>query len=151
MPSSTGTEPQSSSTTNCANSPPTAKQVNCSPTASSKSGSTTATPRGVPLHFEAQSQYQHALEQRIFTYYARLWLELRMDIASIVILGDPNPRWRPRRCVRELAGTRLDFRFRVIKLLDLDEAFLVREAERGNPAALMLLAFRRAMGAGSDV
>ncbi|MCX7924671.1 MAG: hypothetical protein N2554_02545 [Fimbriimonadales bacterium] len=108
-------------------------------------------PRGVLLHFEAQSQYQSALEERVFTYYARLWLELRMDIASIVILGDSNPRWHPRRYVRELAGTRLDFRFRTIKLLDLDEAFLSREAEKGNPAALMLLAFRRAIGAANDV
>ncbi|MCS7208099.1 MAG: hypothetical protein NZ874_00830, partial [Fimbriimonadales bacterium] len=108
-------------------------------------------PRGVLLHFEAQSQYQRTLEERIFTYYARLWLELRMDIASIVILGDNNPRWRPSRYVRELAGTRLDFQFRTIKLLDLDEKRLLREAERGNPAALMLLAFRRAIGAADDV
>lgn len=108
-------------------------------------------PRGVLCHFEAQGQYQRLLEERQFTYYARLWLELRMDIASVVILADSNPNWRPSRYVRELAGTRVEFQFRTIKLLDLDEAFLEQAARQGNPAALVMGAFRRAIGAGGDV
>ncbi|MCS6919452.1 MAG: hypothetical protein NZM28_06750, partial [Fimbriimonadales bacterium] len=101
--------------------------------------------RGVHIHVEAQSQFTAKMEERVFTYYARGWLELRTDIICIVIYADKNPNWRPNRYVRELPGTRLDFQFHAVKLLDLDEAFLTEQAKHRNPAALMLLAFRRAM------
>lgn len=80
-----------------------------------------------------------------FAYYARAWLELRTDIVCIVIYADKNPNWRPDRYVRELPGTRLDFQFHTVKLLEMDERYLTERAKRRNPAALMLLAFRKAM------
>ncbi|MCX7992513.1 MAG: hypothetical protein N2651_02460, partial [Fimbriimonadales bacterium] len=61
--------------------------------------------RGVLVHVEAQNQYTANLPERIYTYHARIWLELRMDIVSIAILGDKNPNWRPNRYLRELPGT----------------------------------------------
>lgn len=101
--------------------------------------------RVIHIHFEAQSQFTVKMEERVFAYYARAWLELRTDIICIVIYADKNPNWRPNRYLRELPGTRLDFQFHAVKLLDLDEAFLLTHAKRRNPAALMLLAFRRAI------
>lgn len=102
-------------------------------------------PRGVHIHLEAQSQFATKMEERVFAYYARAWLELRTDIVCIVIYADKNPNWRPDRYVRELPGTRLDFQFHTVKLLEMDERYLTERAKRRNPAALMLLAFRKAM------
>lgn len=107
--------------------------------------------QAILVHVEAQNQPAPNYEERVYTYHARIWLELRLDIVSIVILGDKNPRWRPNRYLRELPGTRLDFQFHAVKLLDLDVQFLLEEAKRRNPAALMLLAFRRAMETESDM
>ncbi len=102
-------------------------------------------PRGVYIHLEAQSQFAARMEERVFAYYARAWLELRTDIVCIVIYADKNPNWRPDRYVRELPGTRLDFQFHTVKLLEMGERYLTEQAKRRNPAALMLLAFRKAM------
>lgn len=90
-------------------------------------------------------------EARVFTYYARIWLELRLPIVSIVVYADKNPHWRPERYVQELPGTRLDFQFHAVKLLDWDEATLITQAQNRNPAAIMLLAFRKAMETEQDV
>lgn len=101
--------------------------------------------RAILIHIEAQSQFVVEIEARVFTYYARIWLELRLPIVSIVVYADKNPHWRPDRYVQELPGTRLDFQFHAVKLLDLDEAMLTAQAQNRNPAAFMLLAFRKAM------
>ncbi|MCS7272560.1 MAG: hypothetical protein NZ550_00235 [Fimbriimonadales bacterium] len=107
--------------------------------------------RAILVHIEAQSQPVAEFEQRVFAYYARIWLELRLDIVCIAVLADKSPTWRPSRYVRELPGTRLDFQFHPVKLTDIDEAFLQAQARARNPAALMLLAFRKAIGTEADV
>ncbi|MDW8105892.1 MAG: hypothetical protein RMK45_00270, partial [Armatimonadota bacterium] len=107
--------------------------------------------RAILIHIEAQSQPVAEFEQRIFAYYARIWLELRLDIVCIAVLADKSPTWRPSRYVRELPGTRLDFQFHSVKLMDIDEAFLQAQARERNPAALMLLAFRKAISTEADM
>ncbi|MCS7300254.1 MAG: Rpn family recombination-promoting nuclease/putative transposase [Fimbriimonadales bacterium] len=107
--------------------------------------------RAILIHIEAQSQFTAEIEVRVFTYYARIWLELRLPIVSVVIYADKNPHWRPNRYVQELPGTRLEFEFHTVKLLDLDESTLVEEAKQRNPAALMLLAFRKAIETEQEV
>lgn len=107
--------------------------------------------RAILIHIEAQSQFVVEIEARVFTYYARIWLELRLPIVSIVVYADKNPHWRPERYVQELPGTRLDFQFHAVKLLDWDEATLITQAQNRNPAAIMLLAFRKAMETEQDV
>jgi hypothetical protein len=62
-------------------------------------------------------------------------------VVSLAILADNNWRWRPSRYEQSLAGCRLLFEFYTVKVLDWDEAQLLREP---NPCALLLAAFRRA-------
>jgi hypothetical protein len=111
-----------------------------------------APPNPFLVHLEAQNQYRGNLPEHTYTYNARIWIETRLDVVSIVILGDNNPNWRPpNRYQREMPGTRLDFEYHLVKLLDLDEEWLLQEARQRNPAALMLLAFRRAHETENDM
>jgi hypothetical protein len=105
----------------------------------------------IHILIEAQSQFVAELGKRVFTYFARGWLELNTDIICIVILADKNPHWEPSDYVRELPGTRLEFRYHTVKLLKMDVAQLEEQAKERNAAALMLLAFRRAMETEQDV
>ena len=109
-------------------------------------------PKPFLTHLEAQNQPRGDLPEHTYTYNARIWIETRLDVASIVILGDKNPNWRPpNRYRREMPGTRLDFEYHLVKLIDLEEDMLLQEANRRNPAALMLLAFRRAHETENDM
>jgi hypothetical protein len=105
----------------------------------------------IHILIEAQSQFVVDLGKRVFTYFARGWLELNTDIVCIVILADKNPNWEPRRYTRDLPGTRLEFEYHTVKLLKMDVAQLEAQAKERNAAALMLLAFRRAMETEQDV
>lgn len=102
-------------------------------------------PQAILVHLEAQSQFVSDMERRVFTYHARVWIEVRLPIVNIVIYADKHPTWAPDRYVHELPGTRLEFQFHAVKLLQLDETRLMEAARQGNPAALILLAFRKAM------
>lgn len=108
-------------------------------------------PQAILVHLEAQSQFVSDMEQRVFTYHARAWIEVRLPIVNIVIYADKNPNWSPNRYLYELPGTRLDLQFHAVKLLNLDESRLLESARQRNPAALILLAFRKAMETESDV
>ncbi|MFN7016437.1 MAG: hypothetical protein ACK4P5_04610, partial [Fimbriimonadales bacterium] len=108
-------------------------------------------PRAILVHLEAQSQVVGDMGQRVFTYHARAWIEVRLPIVNIVIYADKHPTWAPNRYVHELPGTRLEFQFHAVKLLQLEETRLMEAARQGNPAALVLLAFRKAMETENDV
>ncbi|MDM7461283.1 MAG: cytosolic protein, partial [bacterium] len=107
--------------------------------------------QAILVHLEAQSQFVNDMEERVFTYHARVWIEVRLPIVNIVIYADKHPTWAPDRYVHELPGTRLEFQFHAVKLLQLDETRLMEAARQGNPAALVLLAFRKAMETENDV
>jgi hypothetical protein len=89
-------------------------------------------PKPFLTHLEAQNQPRGDLPEHTYTYNARIWIETRLDVISIVILGDKNPNWRPpNRYRREMPGTRLDFEYHLVKLIDLEEDMV---ASRGASA-----------------
>ncbi|MFN7019466.1 MAG: cytosolic protein, partial [Fimbriimonadales bacterium] len=93
------------------------------------------------IHIEVQAVFDALFAERMFRYFARLYLQYEMPIVCIALLVDRNPRWRPQRFVYEMAGCRLQFEFVSVKLLDFD----MQELEQNeNPCALLFLAFRRA-------
>ena len=96
------------------------------------------------IHIEIQSTPQGEFAERVYIYNTLAWLNYRREVVSIALLTDKDPNWRPNRYERGLAGCRTQFEFVACKLIDFDEAQL-RAAAPSNPAALMLLAFRRAM------
>lgn len=100
--------------------------------------------RWILIHIEIQSAPQAEFPERVYIYNTLTWLNHRRDVVSIAILADKNPNWRPNRYERGLAGCHTTFEYVVCKLIDFDEVGL-REQAAQNPAALVMLAFRRAM------
>jgi hypothetical protein len=101
----------------------------------------------VLIHTEVQSQVERSLGRRLFEYSTSLQKIHRLDVISLVLLADPNPRFRPRRYLWQLGGCRQEFRFRTCKFLDFDQDFL--EAST-NPVAKVVLAQRLAQQTAQD-
>ncbi|MFN3689784.1 MAG: cytosolic protein, partial [Fimbriimonadales bacterium] len=100
------------------------------------------------IHIEVQARSQKIFPERMFRYFARLYVEYGLPIVSVAVLVDANPRWRPTRFEYALGGTRLEFEFLTIKLTDFDPTAL---EQTDNPAALLLLAFLRARETANDM
>ncbi|GBC93107.1 hypothetical protein HRbin15_01594 [bacterium HR15] len=102
-------------------------------------------PGAVFLHMEVQAQPKPLFDQRMFTYYYRLYDYYKTEnIVSLAVLADADPNWRPGVYRNELAGCRLSFEFPTVKLLDLDEQIL---AAHPSAMALVIRAHLRALRA----
>ncbi|MEN9735245.1 MAG: hypothetical protein RLZ45_3240 [Verrucomicrobiota bacterium] len=93
------------------------------------------------IHTEVQSQVELPLGHRVFEYSTSLRKIHGLDVISLVLLADPNPRFRPWRYLRQLGGCRHEFEFRTCKFLDFDPDFLDAST---NPVAKVVLAQRLA-------
>jgi len=71
----------------------------------------------------------------MFIYYYRLFDRYRLPMASLVVLADDRPQWRPDRYQRQLWGCDLKLKFPVVKLLDYQGRLAELEADP-NPFAL---------------
>lgn len=91
------------------------------------------------VHIEIQADSQEAFAERMFIYHYRLYDRFRKPIASLAVLADPRPNWRPEAFSYEVCGCRLQLRFPVAKLLDWagSEA---RLEDSANPFAVVTLA-----------
>jgi hypothetical protein len=99
--------------------------------------------RGNPIflliHVEIQGSRESGFAQRIFTYSFRILDYLGQPATSVVILCDGDPKWRPSRYGFVLPGTRLDFEFSTVKLLDYRDRWAELEASQ-NPFAWVVMA-----------
>lgn len=91
------------------------------------------------IHVEVQSQPNRDFPERMFTYYYRIYDKYRRPVASMAVLADNDPLWKPDCFTRELFGCEAKFTFPSVKLADyqsrLDE-ILTSE----NPFALVTAA-----------
>lgn len=93
----------------------------------------------VLIHLEVQGQFDCNFEERMFTYRYRLRDLHKKPIASLAILIDPDPAWRPGNYKEELWGSIIEMRFPIIKLIDYKSR--IQELETSdNPFALVILA-----------
>jgi hypothetical protein len=106
-------------------------------------------PSGEPtlIHTEVQSQVELRLERRLFEYSTSLETIHGLDVISLVLLADPNPRFRPWRYFWKLGGCQKEFRFRTCKLVDFEQDFLENST---NPVAKVVLAQRLAQQTARD-
>ncbi len=90
------------------------------------------------VHIEIQANRQQEFAERMFVYHYRLYDRFRQPIASLAVLADVRPDWRPQTFSYEVCGCRLQLRFPVAKLMDWagSEASLEDSA---NPFALVTL------------
>lgn len=93
----------------------------------------------VLIHVEIQSQPDADFAARMFTYHCRLRDRYNRPIASLALLADDRPDWRPREYRSSLWGCTASLEYRVFKLLDLAVDEPVLEGN-DNPFAIVALA-----------
>jgi hypothetical protein len=89
----------------------------------------------VLVHIEIQAGYETDFAERMFVYYYRLFDRYRLPLASLVVLADERPKWRPNHYERELWACKLALQFPVVKLLDYQPRLAELETDP-NPFAL---------------
>ncbi|AVH63521.1 cytosolic protein [Nostoc sp. 'Peltigera membranacea cyanobiont' N6] len=101
------------------------------------------------IHLEIQSQSESDFSERMFTYNYRIYDRYKRSVASLAILGDEQVNWRPNRFGYELFGTKVEFQFPIVKLLDYQQRQSELEASR-NPLATVVMAHLAALQTLSD-
>ncbi|MBD2513272.1 cytosolic protein [Desmonostoc muscorum] len=101
------------------------------------------------IHLEIQSQSESDFSERMFTYNYRIYDRYKRSVASLAILGDEQVNWRPNRFGYELFGTKVEFQFPIVKLLDYQQRQSELEASR-NPLATVVMAHLAAVQTKSD-
>jgi len=103
----------------------------------------------VLTHAEVQGQQRKVFPERMYTYNYRTFDLFRRKVASIAILADDNPSWRPDHFSYELWGSRAGLWFPVIKLLDYRDNWAELEAS-SNPFATVVMAHLKAVETKGD-
>lgn len=101
------------------------------------------------IHVEIQGRREADFPRRMFVYAYRLYDRYGREIASLAVLADPNPRWRPRRFEIGRWGSRLGLVFPSVKLLDHLSRQDELEAD-DNPFATVVLAHLAAQATRKD-
>lgn len=70
------------------------------------------------VHIEVQGTAGNDFAERMFVYHYRLYDRYRQPIASLAVLADDRPDWRPECFQYDACGCHLRLRFPVAKLLD---------------------------------
>lgn len=97
------------------------------------------TPVWVLIHIEVQGQPQPDFDERMYVYNYRLYDRHHTRVASVAVLTDDVPGWRPGSFSYELFDCRVRLDFPVIKLLDYREKWAALEAD-SNPFAVVVMA-----------
>jgi hypothetical protein len=103
----------------------------------------------VLIHIEVQAQRDGSLARRVFDYNYRIFNEHGRQVASLVLLADDDPGWRPHAFHNQLLGTVMGISFATAKLLDFADQADALMASR-NPFALVTLAHLRTQQARHD-
>ncbi len=100
-------------------------------------------------HVEVQGQDQNEFEKRMYVYNYRIFDRYDRKVASVAILADDNPSWRPCSFSYELWGSRAGLWFPTVKLLDYKDRWDELE-ESKNPFASVVMAHLKAAESGKD-
>jgi hypothetical protein len=101
------------------------------------------------IHLEIQSQSESDFSERMFIYNYRIYDRYKRSVASLAVLGDEHINWRPNRFGYELFGTKVEFQFPIVKLLDYQQRQSELEASR-NRMATVVMAHLAALQTKSD-
>jgi hypothetical protein len=99
--------------------------------------------RWVLIHVEVQTARDAEFPLRMYVYNYRVFDRYNRPVASLAVLADDDPDWRPAEFRSELFGCEIGFRFPAVKLLD----FAARQAEleaSTNPFSKVVLAHLKA-------
>ena len=93
----------------------------------------------VLIHIEVQAKPEADFPQRIFIYYYRIFDTYQRRIASLAILSDDDPNWRPTQFRQELFGCQATLDFPTVKLLDYQQQ-VEQLSQNPNPFAVVVMA-----------
>ncbi|WP_315787425.1 cytosolic protein [Fischerella sp. JS2] len=99
--------------------------------------------RWVLVHLEVQSHEETNFAQRMYVYHYRLFDRYNRSVASLAILGDDRPTWKPNQYSNELWGCEVKFKFPIDKLLDYSQLWTELE-ESSNRFATVVMAHLKA-------
>lgn len=103
----------------------------------------------VLVHIEVQAQRDAALPRRVLDYNYRIFSEYRQPVASLVLLADEDPKWRPDAFHNRVLETVMGISFATAKLLDYADRTEELLASH-NPFAWVALAHLRIQQARHD-
>jgi hypothetical protein len=103
----------------------------------------------VLVHIEIQAQRDAALARRMHDYNYHIGKTYGQPVASLVLLADADPKWRPRRFRERVRGTARGFSFSTAKLLDFAANTAALEKSH-NPFAWVTLVHLRTQQAHHD-
>jgi len=75
----------------------------------------------VLIHVEVQVAYERNFAERMYVYNNRIYDKYRRHVASLAVLADDVPRWRPTHFGYELWGCTVSLTFPIAKVIDLVE------------------------------
>lgn len=93
----------------------------------------------VLVHIEVQGQADAEFPRRMYVYNYRLFDRYDRRVASLAVLTDNQPQWRPSAFGYELWGCRVGLEFPVVKLLDYKDDWATLESN-SNPFAIVVMA-----------
>ena len=73
----------------------------------------------VLAHVEIQGDQTDEFAERMFVCHYRIFDKYQRRVATLAVLADDRPHWRPTEYSHELWGCRVQFEFPIAKLLDL--------------------------------
>jgi hypothetical protein len=97
----------------------------------------------VLIHVEVQTAREAEFPLRMYVYNYRVFDRYNRPVASLAVLADDDPAWRPTDFRSSLFGCEAGLRFPAVKLLDLAAHEGVLEAS-ANPFAQVVLAHLKA-------
>ena len=105
----------------------------------------------VLVHIEVQGQHDVGFAERMYVYNYRLFDRYGRKVASLAVLADDQPRWRPGSFGYTLWGCEVSLRFPAVKLLDFLVTERWAELERSqSPFAVVVLAHLEAQRTRGD-
>jgi len=97
----------------------------------------------VLVHVEVQTTRDPEFPQRMYVYNYRIFDRYNRAVASLAVLADDDPAWRPTEFRNQLFGCEASLRFPAVKLLDFGAHEALLEAS-ANPFAQVVLAHLKA-------
>ncbi|HIK10088.1 MAG TPA: transposase, partial [Oscillatoriaceae cyanobacterium M33_DOE_052] len=93
----------------------------------------------VLVHIEVQSQIEAGFAERMYVYNYRIFDRYRLPVATLVVLADEQPNWRPDHYGYEVFGCRMSLQFPIVKLLDYETEWESLQTNP-NPFAVLVMA-----------
>ncbi|MBE8969664.1 hypothetical protein IQ277_26635 [Nostocales cyanobacterium LEGE 12452] len=74
----------------------------------------------------------------MYVYHYRLFDRYNRSIASLAVLGDDRPTWKPNQFSDELWGCEVKFKFSIVKLLEYSQQWTELEASSNRFATVVM-------------